>query len=175
MPSYVFYNTNNYFEKQTMAKICMCVHFVFTISTEVFSHYCTEIVSIQKVGWLMKIKLKTSVPGELNTIAQSEKHSWNLTFLCVCDTGDVSQALHQHDTSLAPFWCFWVRVSLLSLTLNLLCSLQRLELINLPLHLPKYLVLQACLQQTSLCHVRKITLFSISKLRKLSLFRKDFD
>lgn len=46
MPSYVLYNTNNYFEKQTMAKICMCVHFVFTISTEVFSHYCTEIVSI---------------------------------------------------------------------------------------------------------------------------------
>lgn len=52
MPSYVFYNTNNYIEKQTMAKICMCVHFVFTISTEVFSHYCTEIVSIlyRKLG-----------------------------------------------------------------------------------------------------------------------------
>lgn len=49
---YSIINTNNYFEKQTMTKICMCVHFAFTISTKVFSHYCTEIVSIlyRKLG-----------------------------------------------------------------------------------------------------------------------------
>lgn len=49
---YSIINTNNYFEKQTMTKICMCLHFVFTVSSKVFSHYCTETVSIlyRKLG-----------------------------------------------------------------------------------------------------------------------------
>lgn len=48
-------NANNYFEKQTMTKMYVCVHFVFFTSSKVFSHYCIEIVSvfIQKVGWLV--------------------------------------------------------------------------------------------------------------------------